>query len=85
MRALLVVLICVAVTASAQDVRVTRPLTTGNVPSTPVAGLPACSASNNGEIRIVTNALAPTVLGVVAGGGAVVTLVHCNGTSWVAG
>lgn len=37
-----------------------------------------------GDSTIVTDALAPTFLGVVVGGGAVVTPVFYNGTNWVA-
>lgn len=37
-----------------------------------------------GDRTTVTDALAPTFLGVVAGGGAVVTPVFYNGTNWVA-
>lgn len=47
-----------------------------------VATLPA--AGSQGRTRIVTDALAPTFLGVVAGGGAVVCPVLDDGTNWVA-
>jgi hypothetical protein len=56
-----------------------------NMPTTTVAALPACVAGNNGIVYRVTDALAPTVLGIVVGGGAIVTLVHCNGTNFLAG
>lgn len=50
-----------------------------------VAALPTCNAGLNGSIYVVTDALLPTVLGTLTGGGAVTTLIHCNGTAWVAG
>jgi hypothetical protein len=52
-------------------------------PSTTVASLPVCNAGNTGLMYIVTNALAPVALAAVAGGGAVVIGVTCNGTSWI--
>lgn len=55
------------------------------IPTITVAGLPVCNAGNNGSIYLVTNALLPTVLGIVVGGGAVSTLVHCNGTNFIVG
>ncbi len=55
------------------------------VPSSLVANLPACNGLTNGVIYTVTNALAPTIAGIVVGGGAVTLLVHCNGTNWVVG
>lgn len=36
-----------------------------------------------GQCAFVTDALLPTFLGIVAGGGAVVTKVFYNGTNWV--
>jgi len=56
-----------------------------NQPASTVAGLPTCSAALNGRIFTVTNALAPTIAGIVVGGGAVTILVHCNGTNWIVG
>lgn len=50
-----------------------------------VASLPACAASTEGLIYGVTDALAPAALVAVAAGGAVHTLVYCNGTSWIVG
>lgn len=52
-------------------------------PSVTVATLPTCNASRNGLIYTVTDALAPTIAGIVVGGGAVTLIVHCNGTNWV--
>ena len=48
-----------------------------------VATLPA--AGTAGRRAYVTDALAPTFLGTLTGGGAVVTPVFDNGTAWVAG
>jgi len=48
-----------------------------------VAGLPA--AGTMGRRAIVTNALAPTFLATVVGGGAIVAPVYDNGTAWVIG
>jgi hypothetical protein len=48
-----------------------------------VATLPA--AGTQGRRAWVTDALAPTFLGTLTGGGAVVTPVFDNGTAWVAG
>lgn len=50
-----------------------------------VAGLPAASAANKGAIAYVTDALAPTFLATVVGGGAIITPVFSNGTNWVGG
>lgn len=52
------------------------------IPGYTVATLPSSPAS--GDIVYVTDALAPTYLAVVVGGGAVVTPVFYNGTNWVA-
>lgn len=52
-------------------------------PSSIVAGLPTCNGSNSGQLRVVTNALLPTLLGTLAGGGTTVTLAFCNGSAWV--
>ena len=46
-----------------------------------VAGLPA---GTQGDTAFVTDALAPTFLTTVVGGGAVVTPVFYNGTNWIA-
>lgn len=50
-----------------------------------VAGLPTCNAGAKGSRAHVTDASAPTFLGTLTGGGAVVAPVFCNGTAWVAG
>jgi hypothetical protein len=48
-----------------------------------VATLPA--AGTQGRKAWVTDATAPTFLGALTGGGAVVTPVFDNGTIWIAG
>ena len=48
-----------------------------------VAALPSAGAI--GRRAIVTNALAPTFLTSVVGGGAIVVPVYDNGTAWVVG
>ena len=60
-------------------------LTSFNTPSSNVAGLPTCNAASTNMVITVTNALTPTIGLAVVGGGAVVILVHCNGTSWIIG
>lgn len=50
-----------------------------------VAGLPAASSSLKGAIAYVTDALTPSFLTIVVGGGSTVTPVFCNGTNWVGG
>lgn len=52
-------------------------------PSTTVASLPTCDAAARGKMFIVTNALLPASLAIVAAGGAVVVGVTCNGTNWI--
>jgi hypothetical protein len=85
----IIIILCFIVTINYTQAQIISasgpPLVSYGSPSTTVAGLPVCSASLLNAVFTVTNALTPTVLGVVVGGGAVVTLVHCNGTSWVAG
>ena len=54
-------------------------------PGYTVASLPAPSASLAGARAYVTDAAAPSFLGSLTGGGAVVCPVFCNGTAWVAG
>jgi hypothetical protein len=51
-----------------------------------VATLPATAAAGmvQGAIAIVTDALVPTYLGALTGGGAVVTPVFYNGSAWIA-
>lgn len=52
---------------------------------TTVGALPTCNAGLQGNRRFVTDATAPTWLGALTGGGAVVTPVFCNGSAWVSG
>lgn len=49
-----------------------------------VATLPTCNAGAAGTMSAVNDATLPTFLGTVAGGGAVVTPVFCDGTNWIA-
>lgn len=50
-----------------------------------VSTLPTCSGSvNTYTYATVTDAITPTYLGALVGGGAVKVPVFCNGTSWVA-
>ena len=51
--------------------------------STTVAGLPAASA-NTGLLLRVTDALLPSLGGIIVGGGAVHCVVFSNGTNWIA-
>jgi hypothetical protein len=44
--------------------------------------IPACNVANTGRLFLVNDALAPSYLGVYSGGGAVKTLVLCDGTNW---
>jgi hypothetical protein len=61
------------------------PATVSNIPTSVVSGLPVCNASTNGQIYRVTDALLPSILGVLTGGGAVTLISHCNsGTGWIA-
>jgi hypothetical protein len=48
-----------------------------------VASLPACNAGLEGSHYGVNNALAPTALATVVGGGAVHVSVYCDGTNWI--
>jgi hypothetical protein len=50
-----------------------------------VGTLPAASAGTRGRRAYVTDATAPTFMGALVGGGAVVTPVFDNGVAWVAG
>jgi hypothetical protein len=52
-------------------------------PSSTIANLPACNAAASGQMRMVSDATAPTYNGALTGGGAVVTMVLCNGTAWL--
>lgn len=55
------------------------------LPSSTVAGLPAAAAVGAGATAYVTDALAPTFLATVVGGGAIGTTVYSDGTNWKAG
>jgi len=57
--------------------------TTTNISKHTGASIPACNAGQNGVVRQVTDALAPTLGVLVAGGGAVTVFVVCNGTNWI--
>lgn len=48
-----------------------------------VSGLPTCNSGTKGAMYLVTDALAPVALATVAGSGAVVVGVTCNGTAWI--
>lgn len=48
-----------------------------------VGTLPACNSTRKGSLYMVTDALLPTFLATVSGGGAVSVLVMCNGSNWV--
>jgi hypothetical protein len=48
-----------------------------------VASLPTCNSAAEGTHYGVTNALAPTSLSAVAGGGSVHVPVYCNGINWI--
>ena len=83
-----ILLLCLLSTAAfAQNARqINRaPNLIGAVPSKTVAGLPTCNAAANNMIYLVTDALTPAVAATVVGGGAVQTLVHCNGSAWIVG
>jgi hypothetical protein len=53
-------------------------------PKSTVAGLPSCTVSIEGAVRVVTDATLPTLLSVLTGGSTTVVLALCNGSSWVA-
>lgn len=58
----------------------------GEISSTyTVATLPVLESSDVGVRTTVTDATAPTFLGALVGGGAVVCPCFWNGTTWVAG
>lgn len=48
------------------------------------AGLAGIASPVQGDVVLVTDALAPTFLAAVVGGGAIKTPVFYNGTGWVA-
>lgn len=48
-----------------------------------VAALPTCNAGNEGLLVGISDALAPTSLAAIVGGGAVHLIAYCNGTAWI--
>jgi len=80
---IIVALLCLVGAVAYARVSTTNP--TGRIPLSVVGSLPACSAGVEGVLYGVTDALTPVVLSTVVGGGAVHTLVYCNGTSWIVG
>lgn len=48
-----------------------------------VSGLPTCNGTTQGSLAYVTDALTPTYLGVLTGGGTTKSPVFCNGSVWV--
>lgn len=54
-------------------------------PSYTVAGLPAAATATAGAEAYASDALSPVFGSIVAGGGAVLTPVHSDGTSWIVG
>jgi hypothetical protein len=48
-----------------------------------VSGLPTCNSGIQDQYATVTDAVAPTYLVTVVGGGAIHAPVFCNGTNWV--
>jgi len=55
-----------------------------SLPVTTVASLPSCGAAQRGLLYAVSDAVAPTYNGTLAGGGTVSIPVYCNGTAWTA-
>lgn len=51
---------------------------------TTVAGLPTCNGTATGYRAYVTDALAPSFLTILVGGGSVIAPAFCNGTNWIA-
>lgn len=49
-----------------------------------VASLPTCNSGLKGTVMLVSDALLPTYLATMSGGGTNTVLVVCNGTNWVA-
>lgn len=52
-------------------------------PQSVVGSLPTCGAATKGAFFLVTDALTPVALSTVAGSGAVIVPVVCNGTNWI--
>lgn len=66
--------------AGGAEVFIVRQTGVVNIKNFTVAGLPA---GTRGDVAYVTDALAPTFLAVVVGGGTVVAPVFYNGANWV--
>jgi ABC-type amino acid transport substrate-binding protein len=49
-----------------------------------VAALPACTSTNKGALRVVTDASSPTYGGSLTGSSTTYALALCNGTAWFA-
>lgn len=76
----------VSLTWTAAAVMVVSPSNPATVGITATASaLPACSAAIKGARATVTDALGPTFLGALTGGGVVVSPAFCNGSAWVTG
>lgn len=59
-----------------------RYIKSGNIAPVAVASLPSCVAGRKGQSQYVTDANATTFNAIVAGGGANVIRVGCDGTNW---
>lgn len=61
-----------------------QPSTIGGIPLpiSTVAGLPACIAAHRGMLLVVTDVSSSSYGITLVGGGTVVTLALCNGTTW---
>jgi len=82
----ILLLILLTTTANAQNSTISQNnQTITAVPNSTVGSLPVCNAANNGNIRNITDSLTPAVGVAIVGGGAVATLVHCNGSAWIVG
>lgn len=53
------------------------------LPLSTVSALPVCNASLRGTVYLVTDALLPSFLSIVVGGGGITVPVTCNGTNFV--
>lgn len=49
-----------------------------------VSALPACTSTNKGALRVVTDASSPTYGGSLSGSSTTVALALCNGSAWLA-
>lgn len=52
------------------------------LPSSTVANLGTCNASNRGQLKTATDITTVTLNGAPTGGGSNIAPVHCNGTAW---